>query len=212
MRHFLRQPVLFATLFVFPLAASAQILIGVRGGPLLSQPTIGKDDVATFASTRAVDGFSLGATIQLPMTGNVALVIEPGYVRKGLKVAFEPAVFLNEWTTRLEYIELPFSLKLSFLNESVRPYITAGSAVAYKLTETSTLSGNGQQSIELPEQFARYDVTLTLGGGFSLAILDLASFFIDGRYSFGLNNIDKTGAAGIKSAEWRIAGGFMVAL
>ena len=211
MRHYIRQAMFIGVLVIFPLMATAQISLGVRGGPLFSKPTIGESSVSSHLSVRSMTGFSVGAVVQVRMTEKVALVFEPGFVRKGLDMVPEPNQLFSERVFGLDYVELPVNLKMTFTRGAVQPFVTLGSALAYKVSESWTIkTGSTEQPADQPDVFARYDVTALLGGGLSVAIADPIAFVIDGRYSFGLNYIEETGAARIRSAEWRLGAGMLL--
>ncbi len=213
MKNFFRKAVVIAACFIFPLVATAQLSLGIRGGPLFSRPSIGETDVSKYVSVRSLTGFSLGAVIQIRLTDNVALVAEPGFVRKGLDLVPEPNQFFTDWVFDLDYVELPVNLKMTFTPGTVQPYVTVGSAVAYKVSEDWTVTTRStQQAADQADVFSRYDVTAVVGGGLSLAMFDPVSLVIDGRYSFGLNYIEKTGSGRIRSAEWRLGTGVVVRL
>jgi hypothetical protein len=207
----------------------AQISLGARGGIVSSRPTIDPYLPATYTQSRALNGPAVGVVIEFRLTDNVSFLLEPGYVRKRMNVSWQYPVngydfsrrvyftsYTNtgKWPATADYVEIPLSLKMRFLGGPVHPYITAGSAIAYKIKESFTATGTFHNWYTDPDVgfYNRYDVTVQIGAGISYLLLDPASLFAEGRYSFGLNTVDRFGLLGMKSAEWRISGGVMVEL
>jgi hypothetical protein len=207
----------------------AQVSIGARGGIVYSWPSTNPMYPPTSMTSETVKGSEAGLVVEIRLADHVSFLLEPGYIRKGMKVGWQYTVYgydfdrrayfpaytlTGQWSATADYLELPLSLKMSFLDGPVRPYLIAGSAIAYKMKESFTSTGSEYyDNLNIDMGFyTRYDVTLQLGAGISYLFLDPVSIFTDGRYSVGLNNIDLTGRLGMKSAEWRISGGIMVEL
>jgi hypothetical protein len=219
---------LIASAVCVPHPTWAQISIGARGGIVYSRPSTNPMYPSTSMTSETAKGSEAGLVVEIRLAENVSFLVEPGYVRKGMNVDWSYTVYgvdisrwvsiplytnTGQWSATADYIELPLSLKMSFFDGPLRPYLVAGSCIAYKIKESFTSTG-------LPDEnpntdmgvYARYDVTLQVGAGISYVFLDPLSVFLDGRYSLGLNNIDLMGRLGMKSAEWRITGGIMVEL
>ena len=211
-----------------PHLSRAQVSIGARGGAVYSRPTTLTNAPSRFVPSETVNGASAALVLEVSLADRVTLLVEPGFVRKGMNIGWERDYyvvdgvaywvgghpFVDRWNTTVDYIELPICLKMSFLDGPIHPYLTAGSGIAYKLKESYTVTGVSYSQERYPDAgfYARYDVTLQTGAGISYCALDPVSVLVDGRYSFGLNNVDRIGWLGMKSAEWRISGGIMVGL
>jgi hypothetical protein len=220
---------LFASGVCVPHQTWAQISIGARGGITYSRPSTHPMYPSTSMTSETVQGPEAGLVVEIRLADNVSFLLEPGYIRKGMNVSWQYTVYgfddtrrvyipfyanTGQWSATADYIELPLSLKMSFFDGPVRPYLIAGSGIAYKIKESFTATGSPYYENPYSDMgfYTRYDVTLQLGAGMSYVFLDPLSAFLDGRYSVGLNNIDISGRLGMKSAEWRFYGGIMVEL
>ena len=194
-----------AACLVAPPSATAQnqpgaLYLGVQGG--LAQSQLAGDRVE--ASSR--QGFNGGVSFQYNV--NEVLSVELGalYTRRGADNVTSsgapntssPAFDYDDDRLTINYYDFPLLVKLTAPIEAVKVRALAGPALSF-LASADENGDDIQRSIEstpaVERRFLLYDFAGVLGGEIALP---LPSGFvdgevaIDGRYTFGLDNIDQT--------------------
>ena len=209
-------------LFLFAaLPATAQQYIGAIGGASVSNLDV--SDAEDEMNTRT--GFGVGGLFQVGMGQNVALRFEPMYVQKGAEQDLSEQTGVENAQARfnLSYLEVPVFFKINIPAGNLQPYALAGPTIGFNLNselelETETVSATA--AIEGPTR--TIDAGLGFGGGLNVPIGG-QSFFVEGRYIFGLVDIidDRTVAVGDQQADvggevrnrgWQFMGGLMIPL
>ncbi|QHT69369.1 PorT family protein [Rhodocytophaga rosea] len=163
---------------------------------------------------KIVTGFTAGVGVNYSLTGDNFLSIQPEiiYTQKGFAAKGSFLTVDYDGTYRLNYLELPLLLKLSFGNETIHAYVNAGPSVGYLLNGrvrgSSNLLGT-TASIDEPIEFTetpntlditeldanRIEVSANAGIGIGYLISEKATLFLDIRYSLGVTDFDQTQAS-----------------
>jgi opacity protein-like surface antigen len=156
---------------------SSLIGIGVQSG-------VGLANVVITPSAGNLDGVvtpKFGAFIGLNISF-LTLDIGAYYALKGAATA---AI-----TNRFYYIEFPLLLRIKFYrNRTFRPYIFGGASVA-NLISAFRISNSTGVVTDIKNGTDSIDYGVIFGGGFEIAMNKGLSIIIDGRYNYGLKDID----------------------
>jgi len=172
--------VVILSLFVV-VPAGAQHRIGLVGGINLAQFSLDPEPRAGIALPNRT-AFGIGGVLDLGLTKNVALRLEPMYLQKGSKVEdFGREIGKEKWS----YIEAPVLFKLALGAKATRPYLVAGPTIGYLLSAKYS-SATGENDIK--KYFRNFDFGLAFGTGVSFPVGN-NSIFLEGRYASGLSNI-----------------------
>ncbi len=171
----------FAGLLALPQPAAASIQFGIKAGGNMAKPT-GADADDPLATLKSRMGFTGG--IFLAFNFGSVLTIQPEilYTMKGASyVALD-----DSYTDKLyaDYIEIPLLLKLRIPSPVIQPFIFAGPAVGFKLSEKHERDGVPFGDV----LFKNNDYGAIFGAGVNLG----RSFMIDVRYSLGLQKVINT--------------------
>lgn len=120
-------------------------------------------------------GFAMGME-------KVTLEMEFLYFQKGYSLEASPGEKVDFVLTE---ISMPILIRIKFLPRS-SPYVFGGGEAAYVLSFKSKVQG--QEVEDLNDLVKSFDYGLVFGAGFEFA-MDLLSFFVEGRYHYGLANI-----------------------
>jgi len=197
-------------LFVVPFGVEnyAQSSIGIRAGSVISNPSY----TAEMPDPRIVldhaTNFAVNGIIEARLEEHFSLVLEPGFVRKGLSMSNQNYYPFLNIAASADYIEFPVLLRMDFPAGFVNPYLYIGPGIAYRISEKVEAGGSRWLT---PGFFARYDIGLNLGAGIAVPVMSDLSVFLDGRYSHGMNNLLKNGGS-MKWSDLRIGGGLLLAI
>lgn len=186
---------LFALFMVLPTHAQ-QYYAGVVGGLNIAEMDLNADGLDQEISTRYLVG--IGGVFGVCLSKNVSLQLEPMYLQKGgimEQYAPSPDLFIKS-----SFLEVPLFLKITF-GENIRPYILAGPTVGFLLDSEvkGEISGLTFKA-DLKNILRRVDFGIGLGAGVSFP-LGKGSVFLEGRYTFGLSNINKGGTLEFESGS-----------
>ena len=178
------------------LESSAQVSVGVIGGLNIANLN-GKDPDGNKIdfSTRAVGG--AGAVVDISLSENASLVLEPMYLEKGANEADEE----GSAALKATFVELPVLFRIAFGSASTRPYLFAGPSVGLR---TSSELDFGDGSIDLKEVTSSTDVSLAFGGGVKF-LLENFAICLGGRYALGVSDIFKGGTVTILGESFQIS-------
>jgi Outer membrane protein beta-barrel domain len=159
----------------------------VAAGPVPATAQLGLKAGLSFATLsnahpdwKTRTGFAAG--IALPFgSGPVTLQPEALYVQKGVAANGAPA----NTVPKLAYLDVPVLLKLSLPTTLVTPMVYAGPEVSFRLSCTAG-------DVDCSNTFKSTDWGVTLGGGVRLGAL--TGLTVEGRYSWGLNDIHDVSA------------------
>src|SRR6478672_12014440 len=185
---------------------TGEMTFGVMAGVQFS--TLSQDPEATEVEYSHKTGLLAGAFLGIPLTGAVSIEPQALFSQKGADVKGTGANSAKEGSIRINYIEVPVLLKLSFPGSmsSVTPFVFAGPAVAFKVSckaEGVILAITGDRDCEETELFADVkstDFSGTVGAGIKFGAMSQV-FILDARYTHGFTNIidDSSGNRDIKN-------------
>lgn len=182
------------TLLVFflclPSVLSSQILIGAAGGV---NRTSMSGDAPSGADYTSQFGFSASAVIDLPLSDDIRLSIQPGYSRVGTGIEVTSALQDPRDTLdiALSYVSIPVLARVMALNGV--SFATGGLQGGY-LLKASADPASGGPSTEITSALARFDLAFVVGIGIHLP-LSTSTTTIELRYTQSLLNLGKTDQA-----------------
>ena len=144
-------------------------------------------------------GFGAGAVLDIRLSKNIFVRIEPMYLQKGGKIE-EGADPVNqpEGQIKSSYIEVPLLIQYTFGNR-IKPYLIAGLTVGYNLTSEIEFDLTGLKfEGDLKEVTEPFDLGLTFGGGVQMPV-GFGIIFLESRYTYGLINQRKSGTVIVSS-------------
>lgn len=179
MRNISRTYILAMLALTAPAVARAQVSLGIKGG--ISFGTLSNKEPDWKSRT----GFAAG--LALDMRAKV-IGIQPEllYVQKG--VEFDGSPSASSDAPQLSYLEVPLLVKVTIPTPGIHPMIYAGPSVMFRLT--CSFAG-----IDCKDAVKSVDYGAVLGGG--LRFGGDHGFTVEGRYNWGLNDINDPGA-GVK--------------
>ncbi len=167
---------MFTLITVLP--ANAQVNLGVVGGLNLAKVSFDPDPDGVDLSNRTA--FGIGGVLNFGLGETLALQLEPMFLQKGAKATGQGIT--GETELKASYIEVPAMLKFAFGSGDTKPYVIAGPTIGYLLSAK-------QDETDIKDDVKSIDFGLTFGGGVSLPMGN-NTVFVEGRYSFGLADIN----------------------
>jgi len=156
---------------------AAEVKCGLKVGLNLSDITMKAEGVKVDLSGRT--GVALGGFVDIGFHDVVSFQPEFLYSMKGGK---QEETGVGKLDIRLHYLEIPLLLKIGVPIEdsSVKPYLLAGPALAFKLSESIKLGG-----VDAPEDMAKsFDAGAVFGGG-----VEFGRVTVGVRYDLGFMDI-----------------------
>ena len=171
--------------------------VGIIGGLNNADFTLEDYGVDRDVSPRSL--FGIGGVFGLSFSKYFSIQLEPMYLQKGGLISDNtPQLFLKS-----SYLELPVFLKVIpvDVNNKLQTYLLAGPSVGLLLSsEITGESGGLVFKGDVKDIQRKIDLGLALGGGISLTI-GKCSLFVEARYTFGLNDINKGGTVEFRSGS-----------
>ena len=175
--------VAFAGLLAMPEPASA-IQFGLKGGANAASLT-GADAQDINTTLKNKIGFVAGVYLNFPMGSVFSIQLEGLYTMKGVNMTVTDGTTFSE-KLYANYIEIPLLLKFRIPTPGISPFVFAGAAVGFKLSEKIVEDG---QTVPLSEAlFKNNDYGAIFGGGLNIG----GHFHADIRYSMGLQKVVST--------------------
>lgn len=172
-------------------AAAQGRSLGVKAGVnLATQRNSGGDGDAGLQSRLGLVG---GVFVTLPVFG-LELQPEGLFTSKGTRLDLDGI----KASLVADYAEVPVLVRFSRRGPgTVHYYVAGGPAVAFLLRARSrTEFAGATEEIDISEQVNRVDFGVAMGGG-----VEIGSIVIDGRYTLGLQDIDKDKSDAIKTTN-----------
>lgn len=183
------RPSLIACVVVAALAApaSAQTFdVGARAGLNLANVTNVDDEESTSLEWRPA--LVAGGFVTWRGFGWIELQPEVLYSSKGAKISEDDVTS----HLILEYVEIPVLARVSRAAGSRRVYAAGGPYVGIRLRAKARTEFSGAtEELDLGEDLERRDFGVAIAGG-----VESGRLVIDGRYTFGLSNIDAAATDG----------------
>lgn len=183
------------------ISTNAQIEIGIITGANFSSATQRNIEI-TDINKKTLWG--IGAVAEIGLFDNLSLQVEPMYIQKGSKMT-PIAVDESEYGLSTSYIEIPVLLKYSYGN-TLKPYVAAGATLSFNLSsELETEIGGVNFTGDLKSVSEKIEYSLTVGGGVEY-FLNPVTIFVEGRYSYSLNNLINSGEYNLTSGQYSFPG------
>lgn len=165
--------------------------LGVKGGVnLATQRNSGGDDDGPGLQSRI--GLVAGLFATMPLFSKLELQPEALFTSKGARVDLDGV----KASLVADYLEVPVLVRFS-RRGGFSYYLAGGPALAFLLRAHSRAEFAGAtEEIDITEQVNRVDVGVAMGGG-----VEIGSIVIDGRYTLGLQDIDKDTSDAIKTTN-----------
>lgn len=192
---------LSAALALVTYAASAQISIGPKAGINLANWSV--ENAEENGDYQSRMGYQFGVVAEIRINDHFAIQPEFNLIQKGAKQEFsEVDSLIGSISTKtnvvFNYLEVPVLIKAGTSFGPARVDLLAGPSFGYalsgKVKEEFTLNGETEKDeidIDFKEdEVKRTDVGLQLGAAFSFNLGESAKLFVDGRYLFGLTNLN----------------------
>ena len=187
----------------------AQPRLGVIGGVNLSDlRQEGKDNSGVEYNMRSSVKAGLVVDWAIGNSG-FAIQAEPLYVQKGaqVKTPVKSEVDVPEIDFKMNYIELPILAKYSFDLGALRPYLIAGPEFGWMLTAKNAV-------LDVKDDYENFDFLATGGLGLDIEATDMVFVFLEGRYNYGLYDINAVPDSSIElyNRGVQVMGGVKLAL
>jgi len=175
------------------LPASGQLSVGLLAGGNLST----FESKADYSMTHRT-GLVIGGVLHVPLTERVGLRFEPLFIHKG--GTGEDASVEEETTLLSSHLELPGMVQVTFGTDT-RPYLLLGPTLGIVLSSKveATVSGIPFEG-DLMDTTESFEFGLGFGGGVSHTFENFSAF-IEGRYVWGLSNMQKGGEVELSSGQ-----------
>ena len=125
--------------------------------------------------------FAGGIGIEFNFIGLLSFQVDALYSPKGY-------ISSDNTVTSLNYISVPMVLKKKFFPVGLHPYILGGAEFNFLLSAKTA-------GTDIKDQLTSEDLAFVIGGGLEFSFLR-KSAYLEGRYSYGLNNINKNAEQG----------------
>lgn len=193
-----------ALLSLFFIPAFSQISFGLKGGTNVAEFSF--KDQGTTIPQETVNGFTLGAVLEVGLGGNVFLQPEAVFVQKGSQLQ----VLNTDNKINVNYLDVPVLLKIKLLNSNLlNVNVLAGPSFGLALNGEQTEDG---QTIDIDfggeDGFKRFDLGINAGGGVGVNLGSIGVFG-DVRYLFGVSNISEGANREIKNKGLNLSVGLM---
>jgi len=192
----------FFSLIIVP--TYAQLSFGIKGGTNIAEYSF--KDNGTNINQESINGFTLGAVLEIGLGGNIFLQPEAVFIQKGSKVQ----VLTEENKFNVNYLDIPLLLKMKIVNSNVfNVNLLAGPSFGMALNGEETMSG---QTIDInfggENGLKRFDLGINAGGGVAVNLGSIGVFG-DVRYLFGVSNISDDANREIKNKGLNLSVGLM---
>ena len=196
---------LLILIFIFLLSnnANAQFQIGPLVGGNLNGLSI-KPDVQG-RNINFVTGYTAGVVMVYHISSMFSIQAEPAYTERGASTSTAQTdvglILEIEQSIKMNYIDVPVLIKLSFDGDFIKPYLLAGGYAAFPLQDTKVkvdkVIANGQNVISLiPSELLEQDLKnesvdygLNFGAGISFP-LGIVNMFFEAQFNLGLTNLN----------------------
>jgi hypothetical protein len=183
MRRLLIAPSAFALALALSSAAQAQS-IGFKLGA-----TMANQEFDPEFETSSITDFAGGGFVRFGL-GRLGVQVEALSITKGSEDDADVQ-------TKIEFIEVPLLLHLPLtMGQSFAPYIIAGPSAAFNIgCERGTAAGVPS---DCDDEFEKTDFGLSAGGGLGF-VMGPGAVLLEGRYTWGLKNINDGDITEIKN-------------
>jgi hypothetical protein len=209
-----RRYILIGFLFIIIISswhvASAQILLGPKIGANIGSFAIANQGSGVSNSMKL--GLIIGGVFEIPLNENISLQIEPAYIQKGNKVniPLTPAAIA---TLKVEYIQIPITVKVPLSSSNIRPYAFAGPNIGFRVKASGVFEPSDAPISPFNENdYSKLDYGFDFGLGIETNVSSSEKFIADVRYSLGIANIYKASGNTIHTRGIQAFIGMLIAL
>jgi hypothetical protein len=135
-------------------------------------------------------GIGFGGVVDLGLSENVTLHMEPMFLQKGSKIEAGGG-FTGELKAKTSYIEVPVLFKFALGTSTTRPYVMAGPTLGLLLSAKI-------DDVDVKDDLKSIDFGLAFGGGVSIPAGN-NSVFVEARYALGLSNVSDMQGVDLKN-------------
>ena len=184
--------ILLSTLIVFfnlaGMARGQEVYFGTTGGLNIADMKITGD--GEDQDVNAMNRLGIGGLLGVRFGRHLSLQLRPFYMQKGgTMIQPPPSVDID---FHLSFVELDLTLKAATGNR-IRPYVLAGPTLGFLSTaEVEVDAGGNVLKADVKHISKNVEYGLCVGAGVEVPLW-LGFLFLEGRYSFGLNNLSKGG-------------------
>jgi len=174
--------VLVLALVSVPTAAAAQeVGFGVKGGLNLANIHFDPETGADFGFR---PGLVLGGFVSWPMGSRLTIQPEGLFSQKGTSASDEG----GEGWIHLDYVEVPVLVMYALSESSTRTFnVFGGPSLGFNVKARAGADfGDESFSEDISDEIESFDFGVVFGAG-----VNFGRFTVDGRYTFGLSNINK---------------------
>lgn len=185
----------------------AQVSFGIKGGVNVAEHSF--VDQGVTIDRDAINGFTLGAVLEVGLGGNIFLQPEALFIQKGSELDLPS---LGE-KINLNYLDIPILLKLKLINSNLfNINLLGGPSFGLALNGEETI---GSETIDInfggDNGLKRFDLGIHAGGGVGVNLGSIGVFG-DVRYLFGISDISGDNNREIKNQGLNISVGLMFRL
>jgi hypothetical protein len=187
----MRLSALVPALFVLACGASTavaqEISGGVKAGVNFANFKIDPEDDDMDFDRRT--GLIAGAFLVVPVSPQFAIQPEALFSMKGVTIPrIEDGDSDAEGRIKLDYLDVPVLARFSSPSTTgTSLHVFAGPSFNFRLSAKSGLEVNGESDDDdISDQIERFELALVVGGG-----VEFGRLLIDGRYAWGLSNVNK---------------------
>ena len=170
---------------------TAQLAIGPRAGAHFARASFDPKDGRSVSDKV---GLVAGAVLEIGLGDNLALQPEASYVQRGYQTEQTLLGITTETELAMNYLDFGGLLKLRSGNdEGINFYLAGGAFYSIAMDgELTNRAGPVETVVEIKfdDDYDRSDINLSAGGGFTFGS-GAISLFVDGRYLFGLRDIEQ---------------------
>ena len=156
--------------------------VGVKAGMNFSNLNFEGDGATVNLDQRK--GFVGGLFVVWPATSRVALQTEALYSQKGAQMEEDGA----SGKIKLDYVDVPVLARFSSpVSGGTSFHVFAGPSFSFRVSAKAESSFEDEdESEDIDDDVERFDLGFVAGAG-----LEFGRFVVDGRYTWGLSNINK---------------------
>lgn len=197
--------VLAIGLFLLAIPSYAQISFGIKGGVNVAEFSF--QDQGTSIPQSSINGFTLGAVLEVALGKNFFLQPEAIFVQRGSELNTS----LTNLTTNVNYLDIPVLLKIKILNTNLLNINLLGGP-SFGLALNGEETDQGGQTIDInfggDNGLKRFDLGINAGGGVGIN-LGSVGVFGDIRYLFGVSDISEDANREIRNKGLNLSVGLM---
>lgn len=196
---------LLAIFCLFASTTFAQVSFGLKGGTNLAEFSFKEN--GTNIDQESINGFTLGAVLEIGLGGNVFLQPEAVFIQKGSELQ----VLNDENKFNVNYLDIPVLLKIKLLNSNLLNINVLGGpsfGLALNGEQTTAVGQTVDINFGGDDGLKRFDLGINAGGGVGINLGSIGVFG-DVRYLFGVSNISENDNREIKNKGLNLSVGLM---